>query len=210
MKLKQIPLALVLMLAVGTMAGCDRDGPAAPGADVDAPAPVALTSADPATAHTDAQDAHDDAQEAHDAHDAHDHAHDADDHAHDAAHALGMEFPVPENHVPWQPDAPLIEGMSRVRTAIAALDDAGPAQLPDAATVTARAADVDAAIAYMFANCTLDTEPDIALHAILARLMAGTQALEADPADSAAVADMGAAVDNYERLFDDPNTEATS
>src|SRR5690606_39016273 len=130
------------------------------------------------------------------------------DHGHADAEA-GVDFPVPENHMGWEPDAPLVEGMSRVRTALAGLGHAGTAQHPDAAAVAARAADIDSAIEYMFANCSLDPEPDIALHAILARLMAGTQALHADPADPAPAVDMAAAVDNYEQLFNDPNADAT-
>ncbi|MGY1529227.1 hypothetical protein [Luteimonas sp. A649] len=188
MTLKQLPLALALTLVLGTMAsGCAQD-------DIQ-PAP----SVDFATA------AHDAYPEA----DAHADSHDA-DHAHAVAEASGVDFPVPDNHERWQPDAPLIEGMSRVRTALAGLEHAGAAQHPDEATVVARAADVDAAIEYMFANCSLDTEPDIALHAILARLMAGTQALHADPADTTPVVDMEATIDNYEQLFNDPAAEAAS
>src|SRR3546814_1385201 len=118
------------------------------------------------------------------------------------AAAGGADFPVPANHVQWTPDAPLMEGMSRVRTALGGLETESHA---DDATVLARAADIDAAVEYMFANCKLPTEPDIALHAILARLMAGTQALKANPSDGSPVADMPAAVHNYEALFDDPN-----
>lgn len=120
-------------------------------------------------------------------------------HGHAALHAPAGDFPVPDGHTPWAPDAPLVEGMSRVRTAVAALDDQA-----DEATVAASAAEVDAAVDYMFANCSLPTEPDVALHAILARLMAATQALRADPGDLAAVADMRAAIANYEVLFADP------
>ncbi|MEN1927623.1 DnrO protein [Luteimonas sp. MJ250] len=178
MNLKQIPLALALTLAIAAMAGCAQDStPAASAADAGAIEQVAH-----------AED------------DAHDAAHDA-DHAHAAAAALGVDFPVPDNHEPWAPDAPLIEGMSRVRTAVAGLE-----ARPDEATVIARAADVDDAVEYMFANCSLPTEPDIALHAILARLMAGTQALQENPADAAPVADMHAALENYRTLFDDPNS----
>jgi hypothetical protein len=57
----------------------------------------------------------------------------------------------------------------------------------------------------MFANCKLEAEPDIALHGVLARLMAGTQALRADPASAAPVAGMRSAVTDYARLFDDPD-----
>ena len=60
----------------------------------------------------------------------------------------------------------------------------------------------------MFDNCKLPTEPDVALHAILARLMAGSQALHANPADTAPVHDMDGAVQNYERLFNDPSSAA--
>ena len=182
MNLKQIPLALALALAIGALAsGCTRDIPPAPATDVDSAGQVTPADTD---AHADAHDAH------------------------DVSHAAGVDFPVPDNHVAWQPDAPLIEGMTRVRTAIAALEEAGPQ--PDEATVLARAADVDAAVEYMFENCSLPVEPDIALHAILARLMAGTQALQADPADVAPVHDLSGAVDNYEQLFDDPDAGAAT
>lgn len=177
---RQIPLAMALALATTAMvSGCTADNQ---------PAPAAQESAIAETAHAGA-DAHAGA-----------HAHDT-DHAGAATHASGVDFPVPENHEPWTPDAPLMEGMSRVRAAIAALQDQ-----PGATAVEDRAADIDAAVAYMFENCKLPAEPDIALHAILARLMAGTQALHADPDDTAPVADMHAAVENYERLFDDPGS----
>ncbi len=129
---------------------------------------------------------------------------DADAHAHHGGHPLdsvGLE--VPDGHVRWIPDAPLLEGMRRVRTAVADLD-AQPAPAREPAAVAASAAEVDAAIAYMFANCELAPEPDVALHAILARLMAGIRALRADPADAGAVEGMRAAVDHYHALFDDP------
>jgi hypothetical protein len=175
MNWKQLPLVAALALVLGVAAGCSRDAPPAATAGPEAVADAAHVD-EPAGA-----DAHDAAQ--------------------GHAQALGVDFPVPENHEPWAPDAPLVEGMSRVRAAIAALETH-----PDEATVGARAADVDAAVEYMFANCRLPTEPDIALHAILARLMAGSQALKDNPSDTAAVADMHGAVANYEQLFDDPDS----
>ena len=180
MNLKQIPLALALALAMGALAsGCAQDAPPPPAGD--AAAVEQVEAADPRA------EVHE--EQAHDDH-----------HAHDVAHAAGVDFPVPDNHVQWEPDAPLIEGMSRVRTALGSLE-----QAPDETSVLAGAADVDAAVEYMFENCTLPVEPDIALHAVLARLMAGTQALNANPADAAPVHDMHGAVANYEALFDDPN-----
>lgn len=181
MTLKQIPLALALALAVGALAaGCTQQPTPAADTDVAAASDAAHAEAD-AHAETDA------------------------DHAAALANAGGTDFPVPTNHVRWTPDAPLLEGMSRVRTALAGLEAESH---PDDAAVAARADEIDAAIAYMFANCKLDTEPDVALHAILARLMAGTRALKANPSDGSPVADMHAAMHNYEQLFDDPNAVA--
>ncbi|MGY0632613.1 hypothetical protein [Luteimonas sp. A478] len=181
MKPKQIPLVLALGLALGTLAaGCAQEAPVP--ADQDTAASAQVTAA--------GSEVHPVGD--HDSHAAHD--------DHDVSHAAGVDFPVPDNHTPWQPDAPLIEGMSQVRAAVDSLAGA-----PDAATVQSQAGQVDSAIDYMFENCSLPTEPDVALHAILARLMAGSQALQADPSDTAPVQDMQGAVSNYEALFDDPN-----
>ncbi len=181
MKTRQLPLVLALGLAFGALAsGCAQDAPAPAAVDAGPSAQVAAAGSE---AHPPAD---------HDPQDAHDH--------HDVSHAAGVDFPVPDNHTPWQPDAPLIEGMSRVRAAVASL-----AGEPDAATVQSQAAEVDAAIDYMFENCSLPTEPDVALHEVLARLMAGSQALQADPSDIAPVHDMHGAVANYEALFNDPD-----
>lgn len=188
MKLEQIPLALALALAIGALAaGCDRG---AQPAGNDATAAVeAEAAADVAAADEHATDVHADD------------AHADEEHAHAVANAGGTDFPVPANHVRWTPDAALIEGMSRVRTALAGLEAESH---PDDATITALATEIDDAIAYMFANCKLPTEPDIALHAILARLMADSDALKANPSDGSPVADMHDALHNYAQLFDDP------
>ena len=181
MKMKQIPLALALALAVGALAaGCTQQ-----------PTPAAETGV---AAATDAEDAEADV-----------HAEAGADHDAELANAGGTDFPVPANHVRWTPDAPLLEGMSQVRGALAGLEAESH---PSDAAVAGYAADIDAAVAYMFANCKLDTEPDVALHAILARLMAGTKALKANPSDGSPVADMHAAMHNYEQLFDDPGLAA--
>jgi hypothetical protein len=172
---RQIPLALALAAAIGAMAaGCARD--ATPAADTDA---VAATEAAPVDADADAHATAD--------------AHPADDHG-------GTDVPVPVGHVRWTPDAPLKEGMSRVRDALAGLEAESH---PSDAAIAGFATEIDAAVAYMFANCKLDTEPDVALHGILARLLADTRALNANPSDGSPVADMHEAMHNYERLFAD-------
>ncbi|MCE7033091.1 DnrO protein [Lysobacter sp. GX 14042] len=138
----------------------------------------------------------------HAAHQAHA-AHGADQHdpEHHAAHHGAME--IPADHVRWEPDAPLMAGMRRVGTAVDTLRHHEMGHLADEQVLTL-AGEVDEAIAYMFANCSLEPEPDIALHGLLARLMAGTRDLEADPSAVAPVADMRAAVEDYTKLFEDP------
>lgn len=137
----------------------------------------------------------------HAAHSAHD-AHDANaGHAQHSAHAARAD--IPADHVPWTPDAPLRQGMSRVR---AAMDTLAHHEMGHLAPEQARslAVEIDDAIEYMFANCQLAPEPDVALHGVLARLMAGTQVLREDPADASPVAGMREALADYGRLFDDP------
>lgn len=125
-------------------------------------------------------------------------------HADHAAHA-GHEAQAPgtADQAPWTPDAALTEGMRRVRGAVETLAHLEMGHLGEGQVVTV-AGDADAAIEYMFANCELPPEPDIALHGILARLMAATRDLHAKPADPAPVATMRAALAEYARLFDDP------
>ena len=128
MATKQIPLFLALALALAAMAsGCARDEsqPGAAGTD----------QASPEAAHAAGADTHAGAGTSA-------HADDA-DHAHLAVATPGIDFEVPEGHEPWAPDAPLIEGMSRVRAAVGALD-----ATTDAASARAHAAEIDAAIEY--------------------------------------------------------------
>src|SRR5690606_5016495 len=98
-------------------------------------------------------------------------------------------------------------GMSRVRKAVATLAHLEMGHL-DARQVLTVADDIDAAIEDMFANCRLAPEPDVALHGILARLMAASKALREVPEDPAPAATMRAALADYARLFDDPAATA--
>ena len=94
-------------------------------------------------------------------------------------------------------------GMRRVRDAFDGLQPP-VTDRPDENRMPRLAAEVDAAVEYIFENCNLDPEPDVALHGLLARLMAATRALRDDPADTEPVAAMRAVLEDYPRLFDDP------
>lgn len=144
------------------------------------------------------------AHAAHQAHATHDDhaAHDAHA-AHGAQDAHAAPAAIPANHVPWTPDAPLVEGMARVREAVGTLAHHEMGHL-EGSQVLILAGEIDAAIEHMFANCRLEPEPDAALHGVLARLMAGTKALREAPEDPAPVAGLRAALADYAGLFDDP------
>lgn len=135
---------------------------------------------------------------------AQDHSH-ADDHDHSHSAVESHPWQVPADHVRWTPDAALLEGMARIRSA---LHDLAPHEIGrlGQAQVIAHADRIDAAIQYLFANCKLEPEPDAALHHILAALMNGSRALHADPSDNTPLADMNAAVRHYAELFDDPDS----
>lgn len=135
------------------------------------------------------------------------HAHDPKSHAGNHPDAPGNGMSIPADHVKWTPDAPLMEGMEKMHDAIKGLHHHEMGHLDDT-QVDQLATQVDEAAAFMFANCKLDAEPDVALHGILARLMAGAEALHADPADPAPVADMHAALQDYPKLFNDPGFAA--
>lgn len=131
------------------------------------------------------------------------------DHQHHPQHGADKDQPgsVSVDGDRWASDAPLREGMRRMREAMEGLsrhesDGLAGTQVHELATA------VDEALAFMFANCELEPEPDHALHLILAQLMVGSRALHANPSDSAPVASMRVALEDYARQFDDPDLPA--
>lgn len=102
----------------------------------------------------------------------------------------------------WRADAPLRAGMARVRVAAAALAHAEHGHL-DRAQERALADEITAAVNAMFAECRLPPAPDAALHPLLARLLAASQALRERPAEPAVVAELRAVLARYEQLFEE-------
>lgn len=118
-------------------------------------------------------------------------------------HAMHAGAPVQAPATRWTTDAPLREGMGRVRIALAELRHHEMGHMTEG-QARERAVTIEDAIRSMFANCRLAPEPDAALHAILVPLLAAAQRLDRDPADKAAVAAMREAVAPYAQQFDDP------
>ncbi len=182
-------LAFLILSAIAAAAGAapPESGPAAPAAH-----------AAPAAGEVQAHDAR-----AHDAH-VHDaHIHDAQ--AHDV-HAAGQPVAAPAQR--WASDAALREGMRRVQAALAELHhyELGHGS---PATAQEQAAQIEAAIRYLFAHCRLAPDADAALHRILLPLLTAAQRLQRDPAQHDAVAAMREAVAPYPQQFDDPGWPAT-
>jgi hypothetical protein len=104
-------------------------------------------------------------------------------------------------------DAPLREGMRRVRDALDQLHHCETCHMtPDMARQQAIA--VENAVAYMFANCKLASEADASLHGILLPLLAAAQRLHKEPSDKGAIAAMRDALAAYPRRFDDRQWQA--
>ncbi|MHB8913282.1 MAG: DnrO protein [Lysobacter sp.] len=103
----------------------------------------------------------------------------------------------------WATDAPLRTGMGRIRTAVDALQHyerghMGPEQ------AIALATQIEGDVTYLVANCKLQPQADVALHVIIAELVAGAQALKANPANLAAIPPMREVLADYARNFNDP------
>lgn len=136
-------------------------------------------------------------------------AHLRDPHAQDeqARDAHGAAGPVAAPAQRWASDAALREGMRRVQAALAVLhhDQLGHGS---PAAAQEQAAQIEAAIRYLFAHCRLAPDADAALHRILLPLLSAAQRLQRDPAQHDAVAAMHAAVAPYPQQFDDPGWPA--
>ncbi|GAB2490934.1 DnrO protein [Arenimonas alkanexedens] len=137
------------------------------------------------------------------------------DHAAQAEHAehgapdAHADHLLPDGHdtaplpaIRWASDAPLREGMRRVRRATQSLAHGGHGHL-DSGQVQAIAAELEAAVLDMFARCKLAPEPDAALHPLLARVLDSSKKLSAGEFDPAALADLEAVLTRYPALFED-------
>ncbi len=122
-------------------------------------------------------------------------------HGHAPAAAPAAQAATPA--VRYATDAPLRKGMADIRTAVGMLEHAEHGHL-DATQVRNLAGNIERAIGGIIAECKLAPEADAALHGIIGRLGQGIAALKEDPADTAPVAGMRAALDDYARMFDDP------
>ena len=93
--------------------------------------------------------------------------------------------------------------MARIRSAVEALQHGLMGHLTEAQQKDA-AAQVDAAVADMIANCKLEPEADASLHGLLAPLVAGAGAVREGRFGQPELAAMQDALAQYPQRFDDP------
>lgn len=126
-------------------------------------------------------------------------------HAHDDAHAAAK---LRLDHgKKWTTDAPLREGMTRIRDLVAPKVPAAHAGTMGAAEYAALAAKVEVEVGNIVANCKLAPEADAVLHVVLSDLSGGTGAMAGrtpgTPAQKGLV-QVVSAVNEYGRYFEHP------
>ena len=120
------------------------------------------------------------------------------EHQHEAHAATAASTPEPGKR--WATDAPLREGMGRIRTSVDGLGHSAKGHL-SAGQAKDLAAGIEKDVNFLIANCKLEPEADAALHLIIAKLLQGAQAIKADPSDAKGMELLHAAVADYDRSF---------
>jgi hypothetical protein len=125
-------------------------------------------------------------------------------HAHDEAQGATLKL---DHGRKWASDAPLRDGMGRIRALVAPKVKGAHAGTMGTAEYAALAGQVEVEVGKIVANCKLPPEADAVLHVVLSDLMAGTDAM-AGRGKATAPRDgfvkVVAAVNDYGRTFDHP------
>lgn len=98
--------------------------------------------------------------------------------AHEHGHGAQEAKLVLDHGKKWRTDAPLREGMDKIRGAIAKDVKAIHANKATPAQYEALAAKVNAEVAGIVQNCKLEPEADAQLHIVVAELLAGAEAMQ--------------------------------
>jgi hypothetical protein len=104
----------------------------------------------------------------------------------------------------WATDAPLREGMERVRAVVATARQANARGRLNATQAQALAAGVEEGIAFMVQHCRLEPKADANLHILLGRLSAAATAVKANPKAADGLPQMLEVLELYPRTFTHP------
>lgn len=125
-------------------------------------------------------------------------------------HEGGAHTLKPDNGKKWGTDAPLRQGMSVIRDAVAADHRSIHSDMETPAQYNALATKIDGQIAYMVKNCKLAPEADAQLHVVLAEIIAGSELMKgADQAKrNEGATKIVRALGTYPQYFDHPGWRA--
>lgn len=107
----------------------------------------------------------------------------------------------------WPTDAPLRQGMARIRVSMARALPGVRNGAFGASDYRTLAADIESSVTYVVENCTLQGDADAVLHGLISELLEGAQTMQGNSTVVSAqkgVAQVSAALAEYGRLFDDP------
>lgn len=108
---------------------------------------------------------------------------------------------------PWATDAPLVEGMERIRDAV---NEATALPALDADSAAALAQSVRAQVDFLIANCRLEPDADATLHVFIAQLLNAAAALQKDPASSEGLPQLQETLGEYPHYFAHPGWQTES
>ncbi len=134
-------------------------------------------------------------------------------HAHHQQQERKQERETPQlNHGKlWATDAPLRQGMERIRDAALLAQKAsinnGKLSNETAATL---ASGIDDALAFMFERCALESGADENLHILLERLIHASEALKENHNSVEGMPQVHEVLKTYPHYFEHPNWETTS
>ncbi len=104
----------------------------------------------------------------------------------------------------WATDEALREGMTRIHEAVQRSLPSDPGQPLDEQSAAALQREIEAATAYLIANCRLPEAADAGLHGLLSDLLEGTEALSDAEQREAGLQRIFAALERYTQLFAEP------
>lgn len=107
---------------------------------------------------------------------------------------------------PWATDAPLVEGMARIRDAV---NEAAALPTLDADSAIALARSVRGQVDFLIANCRLEPDADATLHVFIAQILNAAAALENNPASPEGLPQLQETLRDYPRYFAHPGWHGT-
>lgn len=114
----------------------------------------------------------------------------------------GMSELVLDDGKRWATDAPLRQGLERIRDAVAPIVAATAARPLTKDEATALSGAIKDQVQFLVENCKLEPKADAALHVLLNDFLQSADALAADPASKPALEGIVKGLDLYPQYFD--------